>query len=114
MSAGLVLAIGALGGLGAVARVLVTAAVQRRTRGAFPLGTLAVTLLGAFLLGLLAGLAPGDDVALLLGTGLLGAFTTFSTWMLETHEATRRVAAANLALPLLLGLAAVWLGRTLA
>ena len=114
MSAWLVLGVGVLGGLGAVARVLVTRAVQRRAASAFPAGTLAINVSGSFALGLLTGLGAGDHLALLAGTGLLGAFTTFSTWMLDTHRASPRLAAANLALPLLLGLASVWLGRALA
>ncbi len=49
-----------------------------------PLGVLAINLLGAFLLGLLVGAHPSDVAVIALGTGFLGSFTTFSTWMLET------------------------------
>jgi CrcB protein len=101
-----------LGGFGACARFLVDRAVAVR---AFPLGTLAVNLSGAFLLGLLSDVT--GDAYLLAGTATLGAYTTFSTWMFESQRATEegrpRVAIANLAISLVLGLAAAWLGRSL-
>ena len=116
MSAALWLGVGLLGGAGAVARFLVDAAVARRVRGAFPTGILAVNLSGAFALGVLSGIVPGDDTHTLLAGGLLGAYTTFSTWVADSHrlwsEGRRGLAAANLAGSLVLGLAAVWLGRT--
>ena len=109
MSAALLLGVALLGGAGAVARVTVGAAVARRLGRGFPWGTLAVNLSGAFALGVLAGLAPGEDVRRLLGAGLLGAYTTFSTWMLESRGGGTR----NLAGSLALGLACVWAGRRL-
>jgi CrcB protein len=116
MSAPVLLAVGMLGGLGAVARHLVAAAVDRRTQSAFAVGILAVNLSGTFLAGLLAGVALAHDADLLLAGGLLGAYTTFSTWMLDSDRLARggrpALAAANLAGSLALGLAAVWLGRT--
>lgn len=123
MSPTMLLAIGLLGGAGSVLRFLLDHAVtghtarRRPERPAFPLGTLAVNLSGALLLGMLVGVAPGGDVLRLLGTGLLGAYTTFSTWMFETERLAaggrRRAAAANIAISLVLGLLAVWLGREL-
>ena len=66
---------------------------------------------------MLVGAAAGDDAPRLLAAGLLGAYTTFSTWMLETERLAaggrRRAAAANIAVSLALGLLAVWLGREL-
>ena len=115
MSAGLVVAVGLLGGVGAVARVVVAGAIERRSTVAFPLGTLAVNLAGALCLGLLVGAGVGGDALRLAGTGLLGAFTTFSTWMVEAHRLAgggrRRAAGAYLVLSLVLGLVAVWAGR---
>ena len=115
MSAALWLGVGLLGGAGAVARFLVDGAVTRRARGAFPTGILAVNLSGAFALGVLTGVAPGSDAYTLLAGGLLGAYTTFSTWVADSHrlwdDGRRGMAAANLAGSLVLGLAAVWLGR---
>ena len=123
MSAAVLLAVGLLGGAGSLARFLLDRAVATRADRhdypgrAFPLGTLAVNLSGALLLGVLVGLGPGDDTLRLLGTGLLGAYTTFSAWMLETERLAaggrRGATAANIALSVALGLLAVWLGREL-
>ena len=116
MSAGLWLAVGLLGGAGAVARFLLDSAVSRRVGRAFPSGILAVNLSGAFALGVLFGVAPGSDAYTLLAGGLLGSYTTFSTWVADSHrlwsDGRRGLAAANLVGSLVLGLAAVWLGRT--
>jgi fluoride exporter len=105
------------GGLGAVARLTLDKAVSQRTRRAFPLGTLVVNISGAFLLGLLAGLALSPRLALVIGTGFVGSYTTFSTWMLETQRlAEERLvisAAANIGVSVALGLAAAWLGQHL-
>jgi CrcB protein len=106
-----------LGGCGALARFGLTLLVADRLHPHLPLGTLAVNLSGAFLLGLLAGAALEGDARLLFGAGLLGSYTTFSTWMLETQrigEAGRqRIAVANLVLSIALGVAAAALGRYL-
>jgi CrcB protein len=105
-----VLGIGALGGVGALARFLLDGALSERAGSAFPWGTLAVNASGSFALGLLG---PTD----LVGTGLIGAYTTFSTWMLETHrlaeEGRVRLAVLNVAGSLAVGLAAAALGRAL-
>jgi CrcB protein len=107
-----------LGGAGAIARFVVDGAVAERARGDLPVGTLAVNVSGAFLLGLVAGLALKGDALLLAGTATLGSYTTFSTWMLETQrlveEGEGRVAAVNVVLSLAAGIAAVVLGRALA
>jgi CrcB protein len=76
-----------LGAAGAYARFAVAGWVTAlRGGGDFPIGTLVVNLTGAFALGLLTGLSAGADAALVLGTGLLGAYTTFSTWMVEAQR----------------------------
>jgi CrcB protein len=117
VSAWLILGVAILGGLGAVGRFVIHGQVSASAAGSFPAGTLAVNLLGAFLLGLLVGLGTGHDLRTLLGTGLLGAFTTFSTWMLETErlaeDSESHVVRVNLVMPLLVGLALVLLGREL-
>jgi len=106
-----------LGGLGAVARFSLDGAVSRRVARPFPVGTLVVNLTGALLLGFLAGLALSPHLAMLAGTGFVGSYTTFSTWMLETQRLSeeRQVvsAFANIAVSVALGLAAAWLGQTL-
>jgi fluoride exporter len=109
--------IGLVGGLGAVARMLLDGAVSARVASALPWGTLAVNLSGAFVLGVLVGAEVGGDALRLVGTGFLGAYTTFSTWMLETHrlaeDGRSRAAAANVVVSLLAGLAVAWVGREL-
>lgn len=112
MSAAAWLGIAALGGVGAVLRVVLDAAVTARTSARLPWGILTVNVLGAFAIGLLAGRS------VVVVTGLLGAFTTFSTWMLQLDVLARdergRAMAAYVAVSLVLGLLAVWLGRGLA
>jgi len=105
------------GGLGALARFLLDAAVTARTADWFPYGILAVNLTGSLLLGLVTGLSLHGDALLLVGGGLLGSYTTFSTWMRDSHrlavDGRGRALAANLLGSLALGLAAVALGRWL-
>ncbi len=109
--------VAALGGLGAIARFLLDAAVGARSRLEFPLGTLVVNLSGAFVLGLLYGLGLAGNALLLAGTATIGAYTTFSTWVLETHrlaeDGQASGAIANLAVSLVAGVAAAALGRAI-
>ena len=106
-----------LGGVGALSRFLFDAAVAARAGVQFPFGTFAVNISGALLLGLLTGLAAPNDVAVLAGAATLGSYTTFSTWMLETHrlgeDGELQLAILNLAVSLLLGFGAALLGRTI-
>jgi CrcB protein len=108
-------AVGLLGGVGAVARFLLDGAVSSAGGGRFPLGTLAVNLTGSVVLGALVGAAVKGDAYLLAGTAAVGSYTTFSTWMFESHRAAEDgepwVAFANILLSLALGLAAAKLGR---
>ena len=117
MTAALWAAVMLLGGVGAVCRFLLDRAVSSRHTSGFPFGTLAVNLSGAFLLGFLGGLALDPHTALLAGTALVGSYTTFSTWMLETQRLgeERRLwpAAANIVVSVVCGLLAAWLGMTL-
>jgi len=102
-----------IGGAGSVLRFLVDGTVQGGRD--FPLGTMAVNLSGAVILGLLAGLTLGHDQALLAGTAAVGSYTTFSTWMLETQRLTEErqhgKAALNVAASLAAGVAAAALGQ---
>jgi CrcB protein len=107
------LGVGALGGVGAVARFLLYSLISGGGVR-IPLGTLTVNLSGTFALGVLAGAALRGDGYLLAGTATLGAYTTFSTWMLESvrsGEHGRAAIVVNVLLSLLLGLAAIALGR---
>ncbi|MEV4559141.1 fluoride efflux transporter CrcB [Kitasatospora sp. NPDC049285] len=110
----LLVATGAL--LGAPLRYLTDRAVHSRVGYGFPWGTLTVNVLGCALLGLLVAEAPAD-VRLLLGTGLCGALTTYSTFSFETlrlaENGSRGAALANVAASLGGGLAAVYAGAAL-
>ncbi|PND57246.1 fluoride efflux transporter CrcB [Mycobacterium sp. ENV421] len=107
-----------IGGLGSVARFMVDRAVARRAARSFPFGTLAVNVTGAVLLGFVSGLTLSQHVALLAGTAFVGAYTTFSTWMLETQRLTEErqlwLAIANLVVSVILGVAAAMLGQWIA
>ena len=134
-----ILLVGAGGFVGSVLRYALSSWVQQSARGSlfpygtgslfpygtgslFPYGTLAVNVLGCFAIGILVQLAERSaidaEVRLLLATGLLGGFTTFSAFGNETldllREDARSLAAANVLANVLLGLAAVHLGRLLA
>jgi CrcB protein len=116
--------VGAGGGLGAMARYGLSG-VAHGLGGdrALPLGTLTVNVLGCFAIGALAYLAGsrgvlGAEWRLLLITGFLGGFTTFSTFGNETLNLILSgdfwPAFGNMSLHVALGLAAVWAGRALA
>lgn len=115
MSVPVLIGLGLLGGVGAIARFVLDGQVSDRAGRDFPYGTLAVNLSGSFLLGLCVGAALGHDAYSLAGTGLIGAFTTFSTWTFESHRLGEdgRLAAGliNFAVSLVLGVALAWLGR---
>jgi fluoride exporter len=82
------LLVAAAGALGAPLRYVIDSLVSDQGDGVFPVGTMVVNLSGSFLLGVLTGLAlyhgVGDVPKRIVGTGLLGAYTTFSTFSLET------------------------------
>ncbi len=115
--------VGAGGALGAMARYGVGGLVHRSAALAgFPFGTLAVNLAGCLLIGLGAGLADArqafsPEARLFLFVGLLGGFTTFSSFGYETiallrdHEFLR--AGLNAGISVFAGLALVWLGYAL-
>jgi fluoride exporter len=107
-----------IGGIGSVSRFLVDRAVARRMARSFPFGTLTVNISGAALLGFLGALALSKDAALLAGTAFVGAYTTFSTWMLETQrlgeERQLRPAFANIVVSVVLGVGAALFGQWVA
>jgi CrcB protein len=108
--------VGIGGFAGAVARRIVDLWISDRAGAGFPLGTLVVNLSGAFLLGLLFAWATERDVLPReirgpLMIGFLGAYTTFSTWMLESwrlvEDGAWQLAMLNLAGSVVLGVIAV-------
>jgi len=110
-----VIGIGMLGGIGALARFWLDRAVGRRWVRPFPYGTLTVNLTGALALGIVIGIALKGDAYRLVGTGLIGAYTTFSTWMLETQrlaeEDERMIAARDIVISVTAGVLIAWLGE---
>ncbi|MDY6949058.1 MAG: fluoride efflux transporter CrcB [Pseudomonadota bacterium] len=114
----------ALGGaLGSVTRFKLSGWVLHQAANwRFPAGTLAVNLIGCLIAGLLAGMAAKQDIftadaRLFLFTGLLGGFTTFSAFGLETLLLLKRgeagVAITNVVISVVVGLLVAWLGYEL-
>lgn len=116
-----ILLVGAGGFVGSVFRYLVSQGVQRAfSEPWLPYGTLGVNVAGCFAIGLLAGLADSRQVLapearLVLMVGLLGGFTTYSTFAYDTLALLRNggiaAAAAYVMLHIVVGVAAVWLGH---
>lgn len=116
--------VGSGGFLGALARYGLAGLVQRQAPlAAFPYGTLAVNLVGCFAIGALVGLAEsrqlfGPEFRAFAFIGILGGFTTFSTFGYETFAMIRDAAylraIANAGVHVIIGLALVWLGYGLA
>ena len=106
------------GAVGSVLRYVISMLAALHLSATFPWGTLAVNILGSGAIGLLAGVGIGGDLRLLLVTGLLGGFTTFSAFSLETGLLWERhpwLAVAYVAASLGCGLVAfalcLWAGR---
>ena len=118
-----ILLVGLGGFVGSVFRYKLGGYVLHMTaQGRLPYGTFTVNVLGCLLVGVLAGIAEryevfGPDTRLFLFTGLLGGFTTFSAFGLETVALIRRgepgTAALYAAGSVVLGIAAVWIGLKL-
>ncbi len=113
----------ALGGaLGSLARYGASGLAQQKYNGVFPVGTLTVNLVGSFLIGLLWGLAENStlnpNVRTFLFVGILGGFTTFSTFSLETLNLLRdgefKLALVNVLLNNLVGIVLAFVGLMLA
>jgi len=110
------LALVAVGGFaGAISRYAVAGALP----GSFPWGTLAVNALGSFALGVLLyesrlGGVLSAETRLVVGTGFLSSFTTYSTFAVETSQLSPLLAAGNVGATYALGLAGVLLGRVVA
>lgn len=114
----------ALGGaLGALARYAVGGVVQARLGAIFPYGTLVVNLSGCLLMGFVTALITDQVIVapalrFLIPVGFIGAYTTFSTYELETFRAIETgawlIGAAYAAISLFLGFFAIWLGFVIA
>ena len=120
---GKVLLVGVGGFLGSIARYLVSGYIQDRTGELFPFGTLAVNVIGCFVIGGLSELVEAraflsPETRALMVVGVLGGFTTFSAFGNETVNLLRdgewAFAAMNLLTHAVLAIGAVWVGRTMA
>jgi CrcB protein len=121
---GKILLVGLGGFTGSVLRYLLSGYIQHLSQSAaFPYGTLAVNALGCLVIGFLSQLSDAQglltpEARLLIFVGVLGGFTTFSAFGSETfylaQDGQTFASMLNIAAHLLLGLGAVWLGRTIA
>jgi len=111
------------GGAGSILRYLMAGWAQNASNALFPIGTLLVNVLGCLAIGVLGGAFAGpvlirEEYRIALLVGLLGGFTTFSTFGLETvsllSDGQADRAVLNVVLSNGLGLVAVWLGYRLA
>lgn len=113
----------ALGGsIGAVARYGLAGVVQRFTTPYFPFGTFVVNIVGCFVFGVLAGVAEhrfalGPEARAFLLIGVLGGFTTFSSFGYETFQLLRDAefmrASLNVVGQVVIGVCVMWLGFVL-
>ncbi|WP_041915875.1 fluoride efflux transporter CrcB [Pseudodesulfovibrio mercurii] len=110
------------GAAGTLSRYFLSGVAQRMAGGSFPAGTFAVNMAGCLLFGAVWGffenrLLPGSEVRLLVLTGFMGAFTTFSTYMFETanlvKSAQMAMALVNVVGQSVAGLALVLTGIAL-
>ena len=117
MSAVAWIAVGLLGGVAAAARFVLDYEVSLHSGGEFPLGILTVNLVGALAIGLVAGSTLDGAAATIVSGGVIGSFTTFSTWILDSHRLAvagrAELAWLNIALSTVAGFAAVALGHWL-
>jgi len=116
--------VGIGGFIGSVCRYSVNSVIQRLlSQPLFPYGTLAVNLIGCFLIGFLGGMSDirhyfSPELRLLVFMGALGGFTTFSTFGYESFNMARNgnitATLLNIGIHVVLGLVAVWFGDFLA
>jgi CrcB protein len=114
----------ALGGaLGSLGRYLLSTWIYSKSDAVFPWGTYIVNILGCFVLGMIyvwgaEKMVIGPNMRTFLTVGFLGAFTTFSTFSLETLNIIKggeiKIALLNIAGSVVVGLLAVWLGTVVA
>ena len=111
------------GSVGSLVRYVLSTAIMTRTGGRFPFGTVLINITGSFLIGLLMTLLterwnPHPNLRLLLVTGFLGGYTTFSSFEWETLSLVRDsgwwLGLVNVVGSVALGYSAVWLGAVIA
>lgn len=109
--------VGLIGGLAAGARYLIDHEIALRNRSRFPFGIFVVNILGSFLIGLAAGSSlDGQDLVIVAG-GAIGSFTTFSTWIFDSHRLIAAQAATfawlNIGVSTVVGFIAVAVGHSI-
>ena len=106
------------GAVGAMCRYAVSIQIRRILSTEYPMATFLINITGSFLLGMLLGSQADSMIRLLIGTGLLGGYTTFSTFQVENLTLFRRKSYGTLLLYTMLsagfGIALAWLGFRLA
>lgn len=116
--------VGLAGGLGAAARFVLDGVINKAFRRPTPVGTVVINLTGSLLLGLLAGLLSAglpDRLHLVLGTGFLGGYTTFSTACYDVvallrrrrYRAAIRIGFATMVMATLAAFLGFWMGARL-
>jgi CrcB protein len=116
-----ILFVGTGGFLGSIARYLAGKSIDTKLNAVFPYGTLAVNIIGSFLLGIIYAWATRktgtDNMRLFLGTGFCGGFTTFSAFALENINFLNQKMAVTsilyILISLIFGFAAVFIGIVL-
>jgi CrcB protein len=117
-----VIAIAIAGAIGTLARYWLGGLVQERVGGNLPLGTFTVNILGSLLFGLVWSLAEGRaiisaEMRTVILVGFMGAFTTFSTFMFDTHSLLRDsgwlLALGNVTASVIVGMAALFVGMAI-
>jgi CrcB protein len=115
MSAPAWIAVALLGGAAAAARFLIDVELTARTDHPFPIAILAVNIAGTLALGLVAGAALSGEALVIVAGGGIGSFTTFSTWILDSHRLGEaghtHLVWLNIGLSLLAGFAAIAIGH---
>jgi CrcB protein len=114
----MILLVAAGGAVGSVARYLMASSIQSATGWQFPLGTVLVNILGCFLIGILYVLLvarpdPRNELRVLLMVGVMGGFTTFSSFSLETITLAMNGNYGSAVLNVVISVAACLLGTTL-
>ena len=111
------LAVVVVGGLGSLSRFLLDSLIAARAGRDFPYGTFTINITGALILGFLTSLEIDKTLLLIAGTATIGSYTTFSTWMFETHRLAedREMSRAllNIGVSLLAGFGAAVLGHAI-
>jgi fluoride exporter len=111
------LAVAAVGSVGALGRFFLDSLIAEHAGRDFPYGTFTINITGAVILGLLTNSGLEGNLLLIAGTATIGSYTTFSTWMLESHRLAEDKEYArsllNLGLSLIVGFGGAFLGHTI-